>query len=1110
MHFLFSFFLYSEDIAVFFPIFSNRFCSLIFTAAINGVDTKFLKLLLTKGNKSLPSSSPLYFDWFNRNPQKFAITEAIMRGHYSQAEVILDEVSLSDMFLALPPRLNEESSKVSSLHSSEDEDDISTDVDISDSRFCVRTCQAIHYLSASGGLGFKLALRLLNEMPKNYLNSFILSYKSTRCLYLSLHSTEGKDLGVFLFEKLLNYLVKLVQSNKKQYDMDRLLPVVECYTTPNCKWSFDRFDLFRSLVTFLLSVPTSDPLLHQICGRGYTELVKLVFSLTDKGKEGEEERRKLATNKMDTKYGPIYFAASGGHVEIVQFLLEQGATLDPSHYDIYHPLLAVLAYFNNVSIGFQRNGYRTSSRLKLDNEISLFSSGYYWSSRTFLYPAQCEKLVSLVLPDPDQCNQLVQPLQYLLALVNLHHLDLSHFTKLLEIFPKAILSRVTHDEMSVSLRNEKIFLSDYVVSALRHFQSHPSPKLCQKFVLDLVSSLSPSNPQYAAKYFYWDVVCSSIPSHSPRLVSEEVTTCKWGEILSIAVRRGETQVVQHIMIELNNKIKQDNKVDVNTLQQVTVALCKSKMFLEFKEKLISLSLPDKVVLAGLLTAAKFGNFPALDSLADFRERVFAENFNAILTAGAKAGHDEIIIYLSSKQDYTQCLPGFEEKDKSLSFWTAVLEAAVKGDKTVIAFLAIGSLLQSGDGTNSLISWSGFPRIVDSCCWWGLGAVLEGMNIDDSNVYLLQVEEHGNVTPFESAVQRGHYALLASILSGFPRLESVQVMKEISRLLIFDDPYTRDESKFQTLIHGLGRGWWREVMRASQVISQKTKEDEDETDLALYVRPDLFCFRDNEIQSTLFLDAVECNIQVIVNSHIDCWGKSAGTIMKVIASYGDLVRAGVHSHSPDLLQYVLQRYFDSNNAMVVEESLSAAISDALSQCDVQLLQVMHKYKMLLGVSIARDKYNLLHLLAIHAKDSVEVTEYILSLGFEPTLLKEKDSNGQTPCECALSIGNYYTAGKIANAMRENGLPLPSSIAEMAVLAVGWFSGFMKINEKEERDKDEIDFILPAKGASLRDARTLKEYYSSTRKYNQKAAGVLLEASLGELSSENNNKAKNRKK
>ena len=1031
-----------------------------------------------------------------------------MRGHYKQAEVILDEVSLSDMFSVLPPCPIEDTSEASSLHSSENEDDIS--IDVSDSQFFVRTCQAIHNLSASGESGFKLALRLLNEMPENYLSSFISSYKSTRCLYLSLYSTEGRDLGVFLFEKLLHYLVKLVQSNKKEYDLKRFLLVVESYASPNCKWSFGRFDLFRSLVTFLLIASTDEPLLHEICGRGHTKLVKLVFSLTDKGKEGEEERRMLAMSKKDSKYTPIYLAACGGHVEIVQFLLEQGATLDPAHYDLYHPLLAVLAYFNNVSIGYQRNGYRTCSRLKLDDNVSLFSSGYYWSSRTFLYPVQCEKLVSLVLPDPDQCNQLVQPLQYLLALVNLHHLDLSHFAKLLEIFPAAILSRVTYDEMSVSLRNEKIFLSDYVVSALRHIQSHPSPKLCQNFVLALVSSLSPSNPQFAAKYFYWDVVRSSIPSHSPRLVNEEVTTCKWGEILSIAVRHGETEVVQHIMIELNNKIKQNQKVDINTLRQVTVALCKSKMFLEFKEKLFSLSPPNEVVLAGLLTAARFGNFPALDSLADFRESLFAENFNTILAAGAKAGHDEIIIYLSSKQDYTQCLPGFEGEDKSLSFWTAVLEAAVQGGKTVIAFLAIGSLLQSVGGTDSLISWTGFPRIVDSCCWWGLGAVLEGMNIDDSNIYLLQVEEHGSVTPFESAVQRGHYALLASILRGFPRLESVQDMKERSKLLIFDDPYTRDGSKFKTLIHGLGRGWWREAMRASQATSQKIKQDEDSTDLPLCVRPDLFCFRGNEDQNTLFLHAVECNIQVIVNSYIHCWGKSTGTIMRAIASFGGLVRAGVHSHSPDLLQCVLQRYFDSSNAVEVGEFLNEAISDALSQCDVQMLQVMHEYKMLLGVSVMKYEYNLLHLLAIHAKDSAEVTEYILSLGFEPALLERKDPNGQTPCECALAIGNYYTAGKIASAMRENGLPLPPSIAETAVLANGWFSGLMKINEKEERDKDETDFLLPAKGASLRDAKSLKEYYSSTRKYNQRAAGVLLEASLGELSSENNAKGKNRKK
>ena len=1119
----------TEEIPVLHPMSSIRACSLVCTAAVNGVDPKFLKLLLTKGNKSLPSSST-NCDSLWSSPA-FALTKSIMRGYYKQAEVLLDEVCLSDMLSSLPPppldnddnnddddddtprRRSVSSSCVavvgddSSLHGSGMErGDFVCDDDVIDdilwSPFLTQVFQAVHSLAASGsGEGFRLALRLLKEMPKKYFQYFLFLDESSRCLYLSLYFIEGRDFGVFLFDAFLKCLVDLVRSNEMRTDLLRkLIVVIESYDIPcrSRKWSYDRFDLFRSFVTYSLNNPCP-PLsyLHELCGGGYTELVKLVFSLVEDGEdEGAETRRDLVMSTKHCGYTLLYVAANGGHVDIVQFLLEQlGVTLDPEEYGLYHPLLAVLVYFINVSISHQRNGYRACTRFSLDDKVTLHSSGYYRFSEIFRDPAQCKRLVSLVLPDPDQSNRLIQPLQYLLALANLHQHDLSPFANFLEVFPAAILSRVTHNEMKVHLKKDKVFLSDYVLSTLRHIDSHPSPELCQKFVLDVVECLSPSNPYLAARYFYWDVVLSSIPSRPPRLVEDEVATCRWGEIMGTAVRRGETEVARSIVIELVKKEMEGKSVGEATLCEVTVALCKSrKMFNLLKEKFLSLPLSDSIVMTGLLTAAEFGNFPALDSLADFRKSLFAENFNAILRTGAKAGQDEIIMFLSSEQKCVECLPGLEGSDASLSFWITVLEAAVYGGKTVIAFLAIGSLLQEeSDAGGSLLSWSGFPGIVDSCCWWGLGAVLEGLNINEANVYLSQLEEHGNVTPFESAVQGGHYASLASHLSGFPRLESLQDVRQRSNVLVYNSG-----DKVKTLVEGLGRGWWRETMKSSDLLSRGRKEEDNEkdsTDLPLTVRADLFCFRGTS--HSTFLHALECNIQVIVMSYLSCWGSSAGVMLQTIATYEGLVCKAVQSHSPELLQIILTRYFDAENKVEVKNFPNGAVCEALSQSNVRILQILHKFNNLVTANDLRSGYSLLHLLAIHGKDSIEVTDYILSLDFEPSLLSKEDLDGKMPCESALSVGNYYTAGKLVEAMKGRGLTLPS-IAQSASLAIGWFDGLMRLNQEEERSEDATDFILPAKGASLRNAKSLKEYYCSIRNYSDRAAGVLLDASLGELS------------
>lgn len=1063
-------------------------------AVVNGVSIEFLKLLLIKGDITFPStnSSTEWHSTFNYRPTstkfmlkpRYAFIEALTRDYQQHAILLLEIIGLEVMLPPLPtkgspdeqesePRSNQppsDGSNDGSSHSLKSSSTQSSKVDDSDFFFSSLS-RALHYLVAKDK--FELAMEVLKRLPKSYLNLYLLSSSAVRCLELSVLSSDGETVGKFLFELYLEALALFVRSRNPIPNSDffefeycifpRLVIIAQQHL--KYKWTYDRFDLFNDLLTFILSALgpfTKFPLLHELCGRGYTHVVRFVLAGCEKV---------IFMSKDAIGYTPIYFAAIGGHVEIVEYLLERGATLDPQDYGLYHPLLGVLMYFNRVAIIYQKNHYRNCTRLEMDIH-AFFPSSSCSCSRVFEDPILAQKLVNLVLLDPTQ--ELVQPMQYLKALTSIH--DLRPLAGLIALLPSLILSRLSVEDAKIKLQKKTMFISDYALYIARHFKAHPSPDLSQRFLATLVSFVSLSCPHLAAQLCYWKVVMVGLPCRAPRVIEDEVQFCRWGDIFAAAVRKEEKEVACHVVNELNVTTE---RIDELTLRQVTQALCKSSEdWSGLFEDVLKLPLSDGVILDGLMAAAKKGNFIALEMLSKHKESVLKDNLTTVLSTAAGAGQEEIVISLVTYEEYIQCPSGLEKDKIKLSFWVTVLEAAASHGQGEMALFAISNISQHD--CLSLSSWSGFPNIINSCCWWGLCLVIESLSFEDSSVYLTDVN---GSTPFESACGSGHYSTLVD-LRGFPQLVSVAAIREISDRLYSN---LNEKSRLSALLKVISIGWWQEVMKLSQSIADTREEDESLTDES--VRTD--------VSISGFVPALKSNMQVVIEAFLNRWGRHAGVVMQALRECDgyDIVYCAVCSRSSALVETVLRALFDSDVTMemvTVESLRQAVIQESLS-----ILHCLKQFTDTQSLKLPQHGYNILHLLGLYSRSN-KVYDVIISTVSDISLLTEKDSSGLTPCESALSVGNYLVAGKLILLMKKHGISVPSSVENESLEARGWFQRLMSLNEGQCLENKDI---LPVKGTSLRDAESLKNYFHTIKRVNPIVADVLLEASLGEFASDN---------
>ena len=994
--------------------------SLVSTSVVRRVSIEFLEVLLTKGDTSFTSCIDLQSNPEGKVPDRskrsfrtflrFHLSEALILGSVDHAKLILGTVNLSTYF--------------SSFAASLAGPFVGTDVEGS-SCFYLELTRGIYHLVAAD-TEFEFVTELLQQFPEDELQRYLLlDNRSIRVLYLSLLSKNGVSLGRYLLNGYLHYFSSIIRdcalngssakinNNRFSIILKQFLRIVELFS--KCLWTYEKFDLFRDFVTFcyyrLTCTNISTPILHQLCGDGQTDLVQLI--LTGQSKD-------FVLCKDEDGYTPIYIAAFGGHIEILEFLLNQGVSVDdPSMFGTMNPFLAVLLYLHYAPLYYRKGVYNKFHRI-----YRICTR----PSKVFEDMSQAKKLVNLVKPPPDKLSQLEEPLSYVEALVKQ-----PDFRPVSDFMSESSLMAL----MSLANIDDGKFL-DNVLRRTRHFNFHPSPDLCLMFLKVLCSYVPLTNPSIAASKCYWDLIPSSLSSYSSSKKS-------WIAVFSVALRNKKKGIAQSIL----QKALQEN--DVSNFPEYVKILCTYGHCCQFLEKILRVSLVDEAISIGLRTAAAKGNLKEFKMLAGHRPSVLVKGLTQILSLSARNGHKDIVQFLYSFKDHVKC-DGLEN-GTSLSFWVTVLCSATQHGRSHLSLVAVGNLSYSE--AVSLSTWKGFMSIINSCCWWGMADVLEALAIDNHSIYLSPVH---NVTPFESACSSGNFGKLSSV-SGFP---------DISQLVQCN--FVPSE-----IIQSVSCGWWCEAMNISS-----------SNDKNLAVRNGCFNLSSESVKN--FVSALENNMVVFVQAFLSKWGSEAGAILNLIGR--DVLYSAVKSGNPSLFEMIVKTLFDSGIKIIPS---TKCVSVVLLKNDLSMLRSMNRFVDFSALNIESGGYSVLHLVALYCQ-SEEICDLILTSVTDSSclsLLAKKDFSGFTPLDCALSMGNYSTAAKFVVKMTKSDQTVKVSPNEVKY-ARGWFRKLMSANELTQ----ECTSVTFTK--SIRDAKSIKQYYDSIKNTGIRPAGILLEASLGTFS------------
>ena len=166
-----------------------------------------------------------------------------------------------------------------------------------------------------------------------------------RLLYVALFSPKAQDLGLCLAKSFVSFLCKYSANwgslySKTWSDVCTSLKRLQNYTAVFKSVHLPQINHLIELITFCnerIGVSEMGLLFHTLCGLGKLNLVRLMF-------ENAGDVKSVLVNKLDSQQrSPLFYAAFGGHLEIVHLLLDECCIVYST--SSQPPLLALLLYF---------------------------------------------------------------------------------------------------------------------------------------------------------------------------------------------------------------------------------------------------------------------------------------------------------------------------------------------------------------------------------------------------------------------------------------------------------------------------------------------------------------------------------------------------------------------------------------------------------------------------------------------------------------------------------------------------------------------------------------------------------------------------------------------
>ena len=886
---------------------------------------------------------------------------------------------------------------------------------------------------------FDTVEKVIFDLP--LLPNLIYLWKSCRSIHLIYLLVESKlhdslALGDALALDLASYLIKSLLPpslvNESQlYDSHHAMVIIKkikSFSTVFCKCDSPNVRMLLKLATFYgkLHVRYHKYGFHFLCGHGDVELVSHFLTCLD-----DFYHPALFTHLDDHQQSPLYHAACGGHLDVVELLLDKGCE---RYYDLNEnpPIKSALVFaVGSVPLHFQK--VFKFSPLGLRNQCYCSSVSSTSSNRQVV-----GELVNLLVPTRHSLEQILHSSVHASHLLTLIALQRKlHLVRDLLLMISDVLERVGPSVLTLShviyhrcLRmipthcrddDDSFSLLDDVLAKLA---SHTNLSTCclsiaaQKGLWGLVQqglqhppdSGCPDDSEYS---HLCDVVTIAAKHGRFDIIALVYKVCLHEKEVPLRCYRPLLQAFQHGHLELSTFIH-DPKYGHTFLQEAMVLSVES-------------------VLDAVLS---FVSSPGTSAVIDFDCLI-------------KCCRNTDCLTVLHKYFVESCVAGFEERN--YDFWFKVLHFHSSKGNIQLCREAVSSL--SDTQLQNCSNQPEFGEILGSCCYWGMKDVLECLHFD-SHKLLEPCSDSESLSPWEIALAMGHIGKL-SWIENFPSLfQALSVIPNDSHIHYC---VLGDGSKSGKTLTGhvacIAPLLFLGV--ANKLLSLPVDVDENDD-----IINDFLPLREKSAKS--FVDILDVAIRLnkywFVETCLEHVGNYASALLEKFPSF--IHHACETKDSTKLLELLLDHLQD-------EDSLSAVLGVSCEQSPLAMLvsigsvpsakvlvqrlppdilnyQLHYHYD---HIRI-REYTTLLHL-AVLSK-CTEMVDYILELLGEdaPSLCFETNSNGLSPLSLAFSLGLTHIicySSLMTEALKYflKSEQLNSTLVD-ALTHCGWFSHLLRLN------------------------------------------------------------------
>ena len=862
-----------------------------------------------------------------------------------------------------------------------------------------------------------------------YLLYLLIESKS--CNSLELVNALAFDLASFLFKSMLQSNLHVTEGSPL-YNVQhatKLMKRIDSFSHVFGRCDSSNVQLLSKLARYYNRLRKTF-VFHYLCSLGEFELVSHFLTCLDSCYHAS-----LFRSLDDDQKSPLYYAACGGHLDIVQLLLDKGCeTYCPNENP---PIKGALIYLACCTYSTTLD-YRKCPGSKLSRSTFRKGLGTIQSAVSMEEPW----LVNMLLPSTEDLEHILSnkdhasDIFFLIAFQQNLHICHRLLLRILEVLEKESASFLTLSHH---------FLDDAVNLVPYHCVRSDEGFILLDSILAKLSTLMA--PYYnalvtAAHKGLWSLVKQALP-HSIVEYPDNCDRCKFSlcTMLSSLIHAGARQRRFDVVASVYNICLSGKEVPHSCYRPLLQAF-------QHNQVEVSAFIESKHGLEFLLEAVKLNDASVVEAVFNFlisTDASAVEDFDLLISHC----HSTTCLVVLHKYFMDPSVPiEIEIEDRHQEFWCTVLLFQTSKGNTQLAFKAVASLADAQ--LQDFSQQPEFRAVLGNCCYWGMKDILGCLPFEQSQ--LLEPCSYSEpLSPWEIAVANGHVGKLSEV-DNFPSMS--QALKSIPcdsqlHICVLDNDHSSDEN-LASHIACVAPLFFHRV--GHKLLSLPVDSSESTT-----VSESFLPFRDEFVTS--FVDLFEYAIRVgkfyFVKTSLDHLGSYASELLDEMFSFVNHACDGMDNL--DVLEVLLRCLHDADRLNKHHDTSlgKTLLSLVVRRGSVSYAKVLVRW---LPHDALDDRLHrryqqealsqsntLLHLAVLSR--STEMVDYILELLGQdaPRFCFNKNSNGHSPLSLAFALGltNIICFSGLVTEASKLVTEFSSTWASLET-ECGWFPLLMQLN------------------------------------------------------------------